>query len=290
MKAEGEGGGRIPVTGGRLPFIWIVCGIAALSASLACAAAGEQSGAPYVPTSHDVVEAMLKLARVGPRDFVVDLGSGDGRIVIAAATRYRARGMGVDIDPDLVKLANAEARRLGVADRVSFLRQDLFTADLNRATVLTLYLLPETMTSLRPKLLRELAPGVRIVSHDFDFGEWKPDRSIEVTTAEKYDVPGTWSSVVHLWTVPAAIEGVWSGEPGAFRLEIVQRYQQFEGRLTRDGQSVAVRGGRINGTRVRFTAAGGGLYLGRVRGDRMTGEIREGDGTAVAGWSATRVQ
>jgi hypothetical protein len=270
----------------------LACVAAALCASAVLAAELVRSGGPYVPTPQTVVNAMLDLAGVGPADYVIDLGSGDGRIVLSSATRHKASGMGVDIDGELVDLANASARRLGVSERVHFLQQDVFATDLSRATVLTLYLLPGMMESLRPKLLRELKPGTRIVSHDFDFGEWKPDRTIEVMTDEKYDLTGAWTSNVHLWTVPAAVEGAWNGsvagEGGSFVLQVRQRYQHFEGEFTRDSQVLELKGGQIEGSRVRFVATGPGggsqAYTGTVNGVEMSGETQGG-----ARWSATRV-
>jgi hypothetical protein len=272
----------------------------ALAASLVFAAEEiVKDGGPYVPTPQVVVDAMLDIAGVGPRDFVVDLGSGDGRIVLTGATRHQASGMGVDIDGELVDLANARAQSLGVAQRVQFHRQDVLAADLSRATVLTLYLLPGMMERLRPKLLKELKPGTRIVSHDFDFGEWKPDRSVDVQTPEKYDITGSWTSTVHLWTVPAAVEGAWvgslsDGRGGPFRLEVKQRYQHFEGRVVRDAQALVLRDARIDGTRIRFSAPGADgrleIFTGTVQDGRITGELRAGNATAAARWSASRVQ
>jgi hypothetical protein len=271
----------------------LACAVAALCATAALAADLVRSGGPYVPTPQTVVDAMLDLARVGPADFVVDLGSGDGRIVLSGATRHKARGMGVDIDGELVDRANASARQLGIQDRVTFLQQDVFATDLSQATVLTLYLLPGMMESLRPKLLRELKPGTRIVSHDFDFGEWKPDRTIEVKTDEKYDLTGSWTSNVHLWTVPAAVEGAWNGSVagernGSFVLQVRQRYQHFEGELTRESKVVELKGGQIEGARVRFVATGPGggsqTFTGTVNGTRMSGEMQGG-----GRWSATRL-
>ena len=179
----------------------LLCAIV-LCATVARGAELDRTGGPYVPTPPAVVEAMLKLANVGPKDYVVDLGSGDGRIVLMAATKFKARGMGVDIDPELVEQANATARKLGVADRVQFQVQDVLKADVSRATVMTLYLLPGMMSSLQKKLMAELKPGTRIVSHDFTFDKWKPERSITVETPEKYDLTGAWTSDVHLWVVP----------------------------------------------------------------------------------------
>ena len=272
----------------------------ALGASLALASDNiVKDGGPYVPTPQAVVDAMLDIAGVGPGDFVIDLGSGDGRIVLTGATRLKASGMGVDIDGELVDLANASAQRLGVADRVRFLRQDVLEADLSRATVLTLYLLPGMMERLRPKLLKELKPGARIVSHDFDLGEWKPDRSVDVQTPEKYDISGSWTSTVHLWTVPAPVEGAWVGNvDGArsvpFRLEVKQRYQQLEGRLVRNAQVMTVRDARIDGARIRFSAPGANgrleTYTGTVQDGKITGEARSGGGSATVRWSAARAQ
>lgn len=145
----------------------------------------------YVPTPREAVTAMLRLARVGANDVVYDLGSGDGRIVIAAAKSYGARGVGVEIDRERVRLANANARAAGVAHRVQFVEGDLFDADIREATVVTLYLLPRLNLALRDKLLAELAPGSRVVSYGFDMGDWKPDRTSRVG----YDR-------IYLWTIP----------------------------------------------------------------------------------------
>lgn len=137
---------------------------------------------PYVPTPNEVVEEMLKVANVGKNDVIYDLGCGDGRIVITAAQKYGARGVGVDINADRIKESNENARKAGVTDRVKFLQQDLFETDLKEATVVTLYLLPDMNRRLRPKLFRELKPGTRVVSHAFDMGEWNPEKVLKVTT------------------------------------------------------------------------------------------------------------
>lgn len=160
------------------------------------------SGGPYVPTPQRVVDAMLGMAGVTDRDYVIDLGSGDGRIVITAAQKYGARGKGYDIDSDLVQRSNLAARKLKLEQRVRFEERDVLQADIREATVITLYLLPDMMQALRAKLLRELRPGTRIVSHDFDFGNWKPERTVQLDLDEKYDVTGSWSSTIYLWTVP----------------------------------------------------------------------------------------
>lgn len=141
---------------------------------------------PYVPTPYPVAEAMLKLANVKPGDFVIDLGCGDGRIVVMAAEKFGARGMGYDLNPQRIAEAKENAKKAGVADRVDFIEKNLFDADISRATVVTLYLLPEVNLRLRPKLLRELRAGTRIVSHSFDMGDWKPEKKIEVNGKTLY--------------------------------------------------------------------------------------------------------
>jgi SAM-dependent methyltransferase len=152
---------------------------------------------PFVPTPEAVVAEMLKVAKVGRDDIVYDLGSGDGRIVIAAARTYGARGTGIDLDPDRVAEATANAQKAGVADRVQFIEGDIFDADIREATVVTLYLLPAINLKLRPKLLSELKPGTRIVSHNFDMGDWVPEKTIRVDTPNG-------QHTVYYWVVPAA--------------------------------------------------------------------------------------
>jgi len=148
----------------------------------------------WVPSAPEVIAVMLEAAKVGPGDIVYDLGCGEGEIVIAAALHYGARGVGVDLDPERITNARLNAARAGVTDRVTFIEQDLFATDVSGATVVTLYLGPEINRRLRPKLLRELRPGTRIVSHDFSMGEWEPERTVTVPQA-----PG---HVVYLWRVP----------------------------------------------------------------------------------------
>lgn len=175
------------------------------SVAMAQAADVPLTGGPYVPTPQRVVDEMLRVAGVAAGDFVIDLGSGDGRIVITAAQKFGARGRGYDIDASLVAGSNAAARKLGLEQRVSFREEDVLKADVREATVVTLYLLPAMMHELRAKLLRELKPGTRIVSHDFDFGNWKPDRSVTIEMDEKYGVTGSWTSTILLWTVPQPV-------------------------------------------------------------------------------------
>lgn len=157
-----------------------------------------QADVPYVPTPNEVVARMLEIANVTDDDVLYDLGSGDGRIVITAAQKYGTRGTGIDINPELVQRSRANAQAAGVADRVEFVQQDLFQTDLSDATVVTLYLLPDVNLRLRPKLLQELKPGTRIVSHSFDMGEWKPDRVEQVQSALT-------QHTIYYWVVPEQV-------------------------------------------------------------------------------------
>lgn len=186
---------------------------------------------PWVATPEEVVVEMLRLADVGPKDHVIDLGSGDGRIVIEAARRFGASGVGVEISPALVARSGENARRAGVADKVRFVEQDLFKADLARATVVTMYLMPDVNLRLQSALLG-LKAGTRIVSHKWDLGDWKPDRTIEVATQDPKSGARR-ASRVHLWVVPADFEGVWCGEGNATgtRMQLAQDFQGVTGSM-----------------------------------------------------------
>lgn len=201
---------------------------------------------PFITSPDNVTLEMLQIAKVGATDHVIDLGSGDGRIVITAARRFGATGLGVEIVPDLVDRSLRTAREAGVAGKVDFRVQDLFKTDLSPATVVTMYLLPEVNLQLRSALLR-LAPGTRVVSHDWDMGDWQPDRTTVVPVPDK-KVGLEKSSRIHLWTVPARVDGVWCGTGPASeaRLELSQRYQFVEGRLLHAGRAASWKG-RLQG-------------------------------------------
>ncbi len=176
----------------------------ALDLALAQSAATLELAAPYVATPASIVDEILTLAEVGPGDYVVDLGSGDGRLVIAAVAKYKARGgFGVDIDPALVKLANENAAKAGVADRVRFFERDLFKTDVGEATVVTIYLLPRVMARVEKKLLAELKPGARVVVHDFPFPTWQPDEIVEQDALDKIAVTGMAFTQLFLYRVPS---------------------------------------------------------------------------------------
>jgi SAM-dependent methyltransferase len=223
-----------------------------------------QDEVPFITTPDNVTLAMLELARVVAGDFVLDLGSGDGRIVIQAAKRFGARGLGVEIVPELVQRSRSNAELAGVADRARFVEQDLFKTDLSAATVITLYLLQEVNLQLRPALLA-LKPGTRIVSHDWDMGDWKPDRSITVDAPGK-TVGREKLSHLHLWVVPAQVEGLWCGTGAQrdARLRLAQKFQAFDGMLAAGGSSLEL-AGRIDGLRLH---AANGLEAA-VEGTRL---------------------
>ena len=232
--------------------------------------------APYVVTSPEVVATMLAMAEVGPDDYVVDLGSGDGRILIAAARSHGARGLGVDIDPARIRESQENARAARVSHRVEFRRQNLFETPLAEADVLTLYLLPEVNLRLRPRILAEMRPDTRVVSHDFDMGDWQWDARQRVGSAN-----------VYLWIVPARVEGRWTltANGREMRLDLDQRYQQFDGTLTDGGRTSRVELGRLTGNRIRFLAdlgEGRRMFEGRVAGNRIEPV------SAGAGWRAVR--
>jgi SAM-dependent methyltransferase len=238
---------------------------------------GAQTGpdldVPYVTTPEHVVDAMLSLAGVTARDSVLDLGSGDGRIVIRAASLYGARGLGVEIDPALVLRSQENARKAGVAERARFVEQDLFTTDLSPASVITMYLLPDVNLKLRPELLK-LRPGTRIVSHDWDMGDWQPDGKVVLEVPEK-KLGLEKKSTLLLWKVPALVEGNWSSAT-RLRLELRQRYQMLEGVVTYRGQTYTDTSGRVDGNRVQlcFTHHDtGGCRLGAF-GQLAGGELR----------------
>lgn len=232
--------------------------------------------AVWVPTSHEMIETMLDLAKVTPRDFVIDLGSGDGRAIIAAAKRG-ARGRGVEYNADLVEYSRRVAKEAGVADKAEFVQGDMYAADISDATVLALFLLPANIERLVPNFLA-LPPGTRIVANTFWVEGWSPDET--VTMQESCE---SWCTA-HLFIIPARVEGRWKLPDG--ELTLTQEYQMLGGTLTSNGTSMPV-SGRLRGDQITFTA-GGTEYTGRVDGNTMQGAVQASTGSAT--WSATRVQ
>ena len=247
---------------------------------------------PYVQTPQVVVDRMLEVAKPQVNDFVIDLGSGDGRMVITAAKRYGARGFGVDLDKRLVTLANRRAAQAGVAERAKFYAQDLHETDLSRATIVTIYLLPEVNLMVRPRLL-QLAPGTRIVSHDYDMGDWPPDVSF-VMDAPGKSVGRDHKSKVFGWTVPGNAAGRWVWRDA--ELELQQNFQQLTGTLTAGGRKLMVEEAKMEGDRIRFTVAGAEgarqVYTGRLVNHAIDGDVEttRAGATTKAAWSAARTE
>lgn len=227
---------------------------------------------PYVPTDQVTVEAMLDMAKVGPNDFVIDLGSGDGRIVVTAAKKYGARGFGVDLNPQRIKEANENAQAAGVTDKVTFYNQNLFDTKIGDATVLTMYLLPSVNLQLRPRLFTELKPGTRVVSHDFDMGDWQPDNQADLGRDQ-----------VYFWVIPAQVGGKWSVKAGgdSFTVALEQKHQMLSGTAS-GGKSGKVEG-KLLGSEVTFSLDGR-KYIGKV--DDKGGMSGTADGGVK--WTATK--
>jgi SAM-dependent methyltransferase len=244
--------------------------IAAAAFALAlgqAAAQRPQLDVPFVPTPPEVVSRMLDFVNITKDDFVMDLGSGDGRIAIAAAQRGARAALGIDIDPDRVAEARANAQKAGVADRVKFEQGDLFKAKISDANVITMYLLTSVNLKLRPRLLDELKPGTRLVSHQFDMGDWEADKHEKLGYRD-----------IYFWIVPAKVEGRWEVTDGnsKFQIDLKQKYQRIEGTAS-GGHTGPLSGARLEGDMISFSA-GGKQYSGKVVGDRIEGQ----------GWSAKK--
>ena len=249
-------------------LLWWVCAAAFAQAPQI----GQSRDSVWVPTPERMIRRLLQLADTSKDDVVIDLGSGDGRIPIYAAKHFGAFGIGVELERNLVELSNKSAAAEGVANRVRFLHQDLFEADISAATVIALYISPGVMERLRPRLLA-LKPGTRVVSHHFTLGDWQPDEVIQVEGRTGY-----------LWVVPASVAGEWrvGTADNEFLVRIEQRHQAITTSSERDGKALHVIGARLRGTEIRFTSfdrdGSTRHFEGRVDGRRMTG----------AGWSASR--
>ena len=274
---------------------------AAILALSAFAHASDNSGVPYVPTPQSVVERMLEIAKVGPHDYLIDLGSGDGRIVVTAASKYGTRGFGVDLNPTRIEEANENARKAGVTDKVAFYQRDLFETDLTPASVVTMYLLPRVNLQLRPRLLA-LKPGTRIVSHDFSMGDWKPEHHEEVEAKDKYGGSGGRSDI-YLWIVPAQVAGTWQsevqlrGKPVKYEIVLEQQFQVVTGSARAGGRTVKIRDAKLRGDALSFDftadVAGAPIkhsFSGKVDGGFVTGTVDLSGAKLQArqDWSAKR--
>ena len=230
----------------------------------------------WVPTPQSLVDKMLKLGKVTPKDFLMDLGSGDGRTVITAAKRG-VNAVGIEYNPDMVALSQRNAEKEGVSEKAKFMKADLFETDLSKATVITMFLLPDINIRLRPKILN-LKPGTRIVSNSFTMGEWEHDATDKATETEGCQSYCT----AYLWIVPAKVDGAW--QTGAGELVIKQSFQMITGTLKADGRQVAIKG-RLNGDRISFKA-GDAQYTGTVSGGAIKGTVK--GGAKPGEWSASR--
>ena len=250
---------------------------------------------PYVPTPWVIVQEMLKLADVRGEDVVYDLGSGDGRLVITAAKRFGARGVGVELQTELVEMARASAEREGVADRVKFVQGDLFETDIRSASVVLLYLLPRFVTRLVPRFRAELKAGTRIVSHDYPLAPWPPDKELAMDVPEKEMISGTSWTRLYYYVVPAQVQGAWelklppplAGAPLA--LQLTQEPDAVGGFVRDRNDELSLRDLTVRGERVRFGLLYKGhlmAFEGTVAGDAMTGEVRARD--LRGPWTARR--
>jgi SAM-dependent methyltransferase len=249
-----------------------------------------------VPTPYEVVNEMLKMADVGKNDILYDLGCGDGRIVITAAKEIGCRGIGIDIDPQRIEESKNNALKAGVSDKVNFLQQDLFEADFSKATVVTLYLLQTVNLELRPKMLRVLKPGTRIVSHDFSMKDWEADKSTDVKLERR-------SHSVYFWIVPANVSGTWkwdsstTSEKEQFVLELDQRFQKISGTLLMNGMELSITNGELTGNELSFAVGRAHegqiarmLFNGQVKGNSIQGtvQIDADSATKTFKWKAKR--
>ena len=231
----------------------------------------------WVPSPPDMVNKLMELGQVTPNDFVIDLGSGDGRNVIAAA-RLGARALGVEYNPDMVALSRKLAQDAGVAEKAEFVQADMYEYDISRATVMALFLLPVNMNRLAPKFFN-LAPGSRIVANTFGIDGWEPDLRVTLPAASECE---SWCEAL-LWIVPAKVAGTWAMPNGS--LTLTQEYQAVQGTLTTGGQSHTVVTGRLKGEELSFVA-GGLNYRGKVSGNTITGTVVMPNGSQP--WTATR--
>jgi SAM-dependent methyltransferase len=267
------------------------------AATLACSALAQDkpvNAGPYVPSPQSVVTDMLKLANVSASDFVIDLGSGDGRIVLTAAKVFGARGFGVEIQEKLVKLSNEAAEKEGIADRVKFITQDLFKTDISQATVLTMYLLPNTVNMLKDKLLAELRPGTRIISHDYPLAGWLPEQYVSMDLEDKVAISGVTTTLIYLYMVPAKVAGRWNvklpagvSKAPVTRFDLKQQITRFSGSAFLDGKNVPLEEAKIKGNEISFRLTGvKGSFQGTIKDDTITGTFT-GTGTRT-NWTASK--
>lgn len=264
------------------------------AAGVRTAFAQDYGDTPYVQTPQVVVDKMLEMAKVSGKDYLIDLGSGDGRMIITAAKRYGARGFGVDLNKSLVTLSNHNAAKMGVANRAVFYERDLHETDLAKADVLTIYLLPEVNLMVRPRIL-DLKPGTRLVSHDYGFGEWQPDVEL-VMDAPGKPVGRDQKSKVMFWVVPSRVAGkwMWQGPAGWYELQLEQVFQKITGSLSVGGYRTKIEKAVLTGDHIAFEAAldksnkGRHEFSGKIINNAIEGQMRFAG--AAQGWNATRTE
>src|SRR5882672_7559680 len=266
-----------------------IAAVFALSSASATDLQPTKDAGPYVPSPQSVVSDMLRYAEVGPNDFLIDLGSGDGRIVRTAAKVFGARGFGVEIKDDLVRKANEDAQKEGLADRVKFIKADLFKTDISQASIITMYLLPDTVNLLKDKLLTELKPGTRIVSHDYPLTGWIPEKYVQMDLEEKVKISGVTTTLIYLYIVPAKVAGKWAAHmPPAISqqpatLSLRQQLTRVSGSVRLDGRDVPLEEAKLRGDKLSFRLSGRkGEFSGTVKGGAIDGML---DGKTP--WNAT---
>ena len=277
-------------------FVSLIASIFALMNTQSAFAQG--SFGPYVPTPTVIVDRLLDMGSVSARDYLIDLGSGDGRIVITAAKKFGARGHGIDIQEKLVALANQNAATEGVADRVKFVRGDIMEADFSQASIITTYLLPSTITKLVPKFLAELKPGTRIVSHDYPINPLVHEKVVSFDLEEKIKISGTPLTVIYLYIIPARVAGEWNlnlasagagGKPLTVRID--PRAESLSGSVELAGARVPLRDLKVSGEEISFAYASGASgtvsLRGTVNGAEMSGTVIS-PSAPVKTWSARR--
>ena len=285
-----------------LKQVWVLVCWAALAAAPSSWAQTGKGDVVYVPTPQIVVDEMLGMARISASDYLIDLGSGDGRFVITAAKKFGAKALGVDLDTYLLKLANENARKDNVTDRVTFREQNLFETDISAATVVSTYLLPEMNLKLRSKILK-LKPGTRVVAHDYSMGDWYPDEQKTLVVPEK-KVGNAGISYIFYWMVPALAAGKWQstihvgGKDVPYEFDMEQFFQNIDGD-SRAGAVTAEMRGKMTGDQVKFSLTGKGgqkferhEFQGQLAGETITGTVRIGDASTQrqATWSAKRIK
>lgn len=285
-----------------LKRLWVGTCVVAFAAAAPSWAQTGKGDVVYVPTPQIVVDEMLAMIKINANDYLIDLGSGDGRFVITAARKFGAKALGVDLDTYLLKIANENARKENVNDRVTFREQNLFETDISAATVVSTYLLPEMNLKLRSKIMK-LKPGTRVVAHDYSMGDWYPDEQKTLIVPEK-KVGNAGISYIFSWVVPALVAGKWQstinvgGKDVPYEFDMEQFFQNIDGPARAGGVTGEMRG-KMTAEQVKFSLTGKGSqkierheFQGQLAGETITGTVRIGEGATArqSAWSAKRIK